>query len=76
MWIDVNGKKGPNKKGYDVFFIALMTDRILPYDTQYGETDIINLQCIKPENGGTGDTTNIGYGCLKRILENKPKWSS
>jgi prepilin-type N-terminal cleavage/methylation domain-containing protein len=75
MWIDVNGKKGPNKKGFDVFFIALMTDGILPYDPRYTETGIKNTQCIKPGNVGGSENTNTGAGCLKRILENKPKWS-
>ncbi len=75
LFIDVNGEKGPNRLGYDVFQVALMVDKIRPGYSEYASTDDVNTQCIQPGNTGWDVWTNAGGGCLTRILLNQPKWS-
>ena len=74
-FIDVNAFKGPNRLGYDVFYIAFMKNRIVPYDARYAQDHAINTTCIEPENTDWNAGVNAGTGCLNRILQNKPKWS-
>ena len=73
--IDVNASKGPNKMGYDVFYISLTKNRIVPHDVRYAQDHARNTSCIEPENTGWDAWENDGVGCLNRILQNKPKWS-
>lgn len=73
--IDVNGDKGPNRIGYDVFNITLRTDKITPFFTAYSATHSVNTSCIEPPHAGWDGWTNKGNGCLNRILLNTTKWS-
>jgi prepilin-type N-terminal cleavage/methylation domain-containing protein len=53
--IDINGKKGPNKWGYDVF-----TLRTYGSKQSHGATIIVpELTCIPPEPGGSGTPTTL-----------------
>lgn len=55
MFIDVNGFKGPNKFGDDIFAAAILKDKMLPYGIGTTQT------C----------TTGVGYGCLAKVLKNE-----
>jgi prepilin-type N-terminal cleavage/methylation domain-containing protein len=75
LYIDVNGSKPPNRVGYDAFMIPLTRNGATPMDPRYPATHDANNLCIEPEHTGWKSSFNDGYGCLNRILQNKPKWS-
>ncbi len=73
--MDVNGKKGPNRDGYDVFWFNLMTDSVFPGDARYGANHVVNTTCIEPGHTNWNMWYNQGNGCIRRILINQTKWS-
>lgn len=75
LYIDVNGSKAPNRVGYDAFMIPLTRNGATPMDPRYPASHSANLLCIEPEHAGWNNSFNDGFGCLNRILQNKPKWS-
>jgi prepilin-type N-terminal cleavage/methylation domain-containing protein len=54
--LDVNGFKGPNIVGRDIYFMILTKDRLLPIGTT---GDGYENDCI---------STNFGYGCAAKFL--------
>lgn len=71
--IDINGEKGPNKVGFDSFFISLMSDKISPrHPSNNPHHALYNTTCLRPENPGSGGWANTGYGCLNRIFQGLP----
>lgn len=57
IFVDVNGWKGPNTWGKDIFSFYVQPEGIIPSGVQ----------------GGTGESnncTNYGFGCVARVLRN------
>lgn len=74
--IDINGKKEPNRTGYDCFWVMLTSTKVIPYDPRYADNHAVNTSCIQPGHANWNAWYNGSAGCLKRILTNQPKWSS
>lgn len=55
--VDVNGFKGPNKRGKDIFSLWLLQDRVLPYGTSDGQA-------------GSCNTSDTGASCATDYLLN------
>lgn len=75
VYFDVNGIKGPNRIGYDAFYVSLMSNKVSYADPRNSDDDLVNTTCIEPGHTGWTNWTNSGMGCLKRILLNQSKWS-
>jgi prepilin-type N-terminal cleavage/methylation domain-containing protein len=58
LTIDINGFKGPNTQGKDIFQTWLFDNRITPQGIQ-GDNREPNITCIE----GDTQTTNTGWGC-------------
>jgi len=76
LMIDVNGpNNGQNRVGYDTFLLTLTVDEVLLRRYNDDSSDIRSNSCIQPTNTDWDQWYNAGWGCLKRIMEGKPKWS-
>lgn len=53
LMVDINGAKGPNRMGMDVFVFDVTTTGVLPYT---------------PEDDDCKDMTGNGYGCAAKVL--------
>lgn len=63
--VDVNGWKGPNKVGRDVFFLYLMRDqsgKVLPY---VSDADVSKYGLKQGDSCGKGKT---GHSCAYRVI--------
>jgi prepilin-type N-terminal cleavage/methylation domain-containing protein len=65
--VDVNGLKGPNTWGKDIFGIFLLKDRILPWGPPNGYWE--DKYCIQPPNPGWDGDRNTGGGCSSLYLQ-------
>lgn len=75
VFFDINGRKSPNRIGYDVFYVSLTTQKVTFAQPVYADSHTQNTSCIEPGHTGWTNWTNSGMGCLKRILLNQSKWS-
>ncbi len=59
LYVDLNGPKGPNKWGYDLFEFAITNDQILPrsLENKLNDRQILN-ECIN----------TMGYGCSAWVV--------
>ena len=60
IYFDVNGKKGPNKEGQDVFGFNVLNNRIT--------TTLSSSNC-----SDSSSVTEVIYGCATKILEEGAK---
>jgi len=65
--IDVNGFKGPNTYGKDIFCAFVLKDRLVPRGIQGDELNITN-HCIYPPNTGYEGADNNGKACSAKLL--------
>jgi len=65
MYIDVNGFKGPNIMGKDVYGMHMNADGLLPFGTTGTEMFENGLCTI-----GNNDATNLGLSCAVKVLQN------
>lgn len=63
IWVDINGKKGPNTCGKDLFLFVYTAQQVLPYSYTAPET----YTYLK----STCSTSSSGYGCSTWVLAKK-----
>lgn len=74
-FIDINGTKGPNRLGYDVFpFYIMLNNIVFNYPTNLSNASTYNSTCIKPPDAGWNGWQNIAAGCGARMLQGLPRW--
>lgn len=45
IWVDVNGSKGPNRMGFDVFMLYSTASKLYPYSTGNCPNDLAGANC-------------------------------
>ncbi len=63
IWVDVNGKKSPNKVGVDTFLFLVDNLKFYPYGLQYGGSFEQQTSSCK--------LSSIGYSCALWVLTNE-----
>lgn len=61
MYVDINGQKGPNVLGRDLFYIEVYSDGVVGESHEI--RDVSYLSC-------GGNTSSYGVGCLSKIIDN------
>lgn len=67
IYADVNGFKGPNVYGKDIFSALVLSNRIVPRGIDGDEYNPVN-HCIQPPNAGYNDPDNNGKACSAKVL--------
>lgn len=75
IWVDTNGKKGPNTVGKDVFLIFLAENRLIPAGASHTSISPANTCSGSIDPATTtatpaSNTVNTGYGCAAKYLFN------
>lgn len=73
-YIDINGSKGPNRVGYDIFWWYLTPQKIVFYRPDVALDHPRNTSCVKPPNTGWDVWANSGQGCGLRMIQGLPRW--
>ena len=73
--IDVNGAKGPNQWGKDVYGMWVTKDQIYPYgstDYSWGklDKDLLFKSCVTSSEPNYNSVYNAGYSCAAKVLRN------
>ena len=65
VFVDINGMKGPNIAGYDLFFFVTDKNTIKPYGWDWSYEDIIGTE---KDNACNSKAQLGGYTCAARIM--------
>jgi len=66
MLVNINGKKGPNQWGKDIYGIWVMDNKIIPWGANPNGTVSVSA----PYRESTCTTSDTGYGCGAKYLYN------